>query len=170
MIITLLAVAIVLTGLVFGVWKGFAWQLAGIVSLVLGFIVAVPVSTTVAPLFGAKAPLNRFVAIAVLYGATSLGTYLVAWLYRKVLERWQLKEWDRHLGGVFGALKGWLIVLVLTFFAVTLSSQAREAVLRTHVGKYAAVTIDAIHVVFPKEVHQLLHPYIHSLDDAKPHD
>jgi len=168
MTLTLLAAAIVVTGIVFGVWKGFAWQLAGVVSLILGFVVALPVSGTVAPLFGAKAPMNRFIAIAVLYAFTSLGTYLVAFLYRNALDRWQLKEWDRHLGGVLGGVKGWLIVLVLTLISATLSSKARETVLRTPVGRYVAISVDALEVLFPAEVHDVIHPYVHELDEAKP--
>ncbi len=166
--ITILAIAILVTAVVFGIWKGFAWQLAGIVSLVLGFVVAIPLSAQIAPWFGTKAPLNRFVAMLVSYALTSLGTYLVALFYRKLLDRWHLREWDRHLGGVLGAIKGWLIVLVLVFFSSTLSVRLREAILPTSVGRYAAKTIDALHGIFPSEVHEVLHPYVHHLDEASP--
>jgi membrane protein required for colicin V production len=169
MLITLVAIGIVLAAIVLGGWKGFAWQLAGIVSLVLGFVVAIPLSKVAAPIFGSTAPLNRFVAMAVLYAATSLGVYIVAFVYRSLLERWQLHHWDRHLGAVFGGIKGWLLVLVLTLFAVTLSSRARESVLRTPMGKYAAMSLDAIHPVFPPEVHDILHPYVHQLEPDHPH-
>lgn len=169
MLITLLAIGIVLTGIVFGAWKGFAWQLAGVVALILGWCVALPLAGPVAPTFGLKAPLNKFIAIAVLYALTSFGVYFVALLFRKVLERWQLQHWDRHLGAVLGGVKGWLLCLVAIFFAVTLSSRARGAVLTTPVGKWAAVTMDMIHPVFPHEVHEILHPYVHGLEEAHPH-
>lgn len=165
MLITLAAIGIVLGAIVLGGWKGFAWQLAGIVSLILGFVVAIPLSSVAAPLFGKTAPLNRFVAMAVLYVATSLGVYLVAFIYRRFLERFQLHHWDRHLGAVFGGLKGWMLVLILTLFAVTLSVRARDAVMNTKVGTYAAISLDAVHPVFPHEVHEILHPYVHKLED-----
>lgn len=169
MLITLIAIGIVLGAVVLGAWKGFAWQLAGIASLILGFVVAIPMSKVAAPLFGQTAPLNRWIAMAVIYVVTSLGIYLVAFIYRRFLERFQLHHWDRHLGAVMGGVKGWMIVLVLTLFAVTLSTRARETVLATKMGRYAAVSLNAIHPVFPPEVHDILHPYVHQLDEAHPH-
>ncbi|MBI2898602.1 MAG: CvpA family protein [Planctomycetes bacterium] len=168
MMITVLAAAILLTAIVFGAWKGFAWQLAGIASLVLGFVVAVPFSAAIAPLFGSRAPLNRFVAMFVAYAFTSLGVFVAALAYRRVLDRLQLHHWDRHLGGVFGAVKGWILVLVLVLFSSILSVRAREAVLPTPVGRYCAETIDVLHPVLPPEVHQVLHPYVHHLDEPAP--
>src|SRR5712671_6478336 len=104
----LVVVLVVLLASVFGAWKGLAWQLASIISLVVGFVVAIPFSGPMSPLFGAHPPLNRFVAVAVLYALVSLGVYVVALVYRAVIQKWKLDQWDRHLGAVMGAVKGFL--------------------------------------------------------------
>lgn len=156
-----------LLGSVFGAWKGLAWQAAGILSLVAGFAVALPLSGPLAPAFGASAPLNRFVAVAVLYALVSLGVYIAALCYRTTIQRWKLEHWDRHLGGVAGALKGFLLCLVLTYFSVTLTSSLREPILTTKSGKVMAHVMSAVHPIWPPGVHDVLHPYVHRLEEPK---
>ncbi len=115
---------------VFGAWKGMAWQLASLSSLVVSYLVAVRFSADLAPYFGTQVPLNRFVAMLVLYGVTSLGIWFTFRVISGWLDRCRLKEFDRHVGGLFGAAKGILLCIGITFFAVTLSEAARETVLR----------------------------------------
>jgi uncharacterized membrane protein required for colicin V production len=162
----ILVVMTILLGAVFGAWKGLAWQVASILSLVAGFAVAIPLSGPVAPLFGASAPLNRFVAVAVLYAVVSLGIYLVALFYRTAIQKWKLDQWDRHLGGVMGAVKGFLLCLTLTYFAVTLAAGLREPILTTRTGKLMAHTMSAVHPIWPPGVHDIIHPYVHRLDET----
>ena len=71
----LMLIILVLTT-VFGAWKGMAWQVASLASLVLSFAVALRFSPLVAPMFGENAPWNRFLAMLVLY----LATGAVIWL------------------------------------------------------------------------------------------
>lgn len=161
-------VLLVLGAFALGAWKGFAWQIAGILSLLAGFVVAIPLSKVLAPLFGASAPLNRFIALAVVYALVSLGLYLLAFLYRKAISRWELDKWDNHLGAVFGGLKGYLLCTTLVFFALTLFRGLREPILTTRLGNLMGRTMLAVHPVWPPEVHDIIHPYIHHLDPPQP--
>lgn len=168
MIFDLLAVMAILGAIALGAWKGFAWQVAGVASLVAGFVVAIPLSKLIAPLFGSTAPLNRFVALAVLYFIVSLGIYIAALIYRRTIERWQLHHWDRHLGGVMGGIKGFMLCITLVFFAITLVPPLREPILTTRMGRLIGRTMDAVHPIWPPAVHEILHPYIHHLDAPPP--
>ena len=159
------AVMVVLLGAVFGAWKGLAWQAASVLSLIAGFAVAIPLSGPLAPIFGASAPLNRFVAMAVLYAAVSLGIYIAALCYRTAIQKCKLDQWDRHLGAVAGAIKGFLLCLVVTYFAVTLAAGLREPVLTTRAGKVMAHTMNVLHPIWPPGVHAIIHPYIHHLEE-----
>ncbi|NIL97244.1 MAG: CvpA family protein, partial [Planctomycetales bacterium] len=94
-------VVIVLTT-VFGAWKGMAWQLAALASLVVSFIVAARCSGPLAPYFSVQAPWNRFLAMLVLYMITSLGIWLLFRLVAGVIDRVRLKEFDRQVGAMFG--------------------------------------------------------------------
>lgn len=168
MVFDILVVLAILGAIALGYWKGFAWQLAAIFSLVLGFVVAIPASKPLASFFGASAPLNRFMALAALYTVVSLGVYVAALFYRKTIERWELHHWDRHMGAVLGALKGLLFCMMLTFFAITLFSGLREPILRTTGGKLMGRTMMVLEPVFPEATHDIIHPYVHHLDPPAP--
>lgn len=165
MIFDVVIVITVLVSSAFGAWKGLAWQAAGVLSLVLGFAVALPLSGPLAFMFGASAPLNRFIAVAVLYALVSLGVYVAALCYRTTIQKWKLEHWDRHLGAVAGAIKGFLLGLVLTYFAVTLSANLREPILRTRAGRVMAHTMSILHPIWPPGVHDIIHPYVHRLEE-----
>jgi len=81
----------------------------------------------------------------------------------EVIERVRLKEFDRQTGALFGAAKGVLLCLVITFFAVTLSQPARQAVLRSRTGYYTTVLIHRGVPVLPQEIRNVLGKYIEEL-------
>jgi membrane protein required for colicin V production len=158
----MLAVLVACTA--FGAWKGMAWQVAALASLVLSAGVAVHFGKPLAPYFSAEEPWNRFLAMLVLYLATSLAVWLVFRMVSGIIDRVRLKEFDRQLGALFGAAKGVLWCLVITFFAVTLSESARQAILHSRSGYYMAVLIERAAPVLPQEVRAVLGKYIEELD------
>lgn len=169
MIYDLLVVGIVIFFVLFGLWKGLAFQLAGILSLILGFVVAIPCSAPIAPFFGSTLPLNRFVAAGVLYALVSLGLFLAAFYYREFISKWKLENWDRHLGGMFGALKGFLFAFALTFFAITCFPSLRHPILSRPTGKLMAYTMHAFHPLWPAGFHEIIHSYIeHDKEPEEP--
>lgn len=173
MVFDAVVVALILAAACFGAWRGFASQVAGILSLIAGFLVAIPLSAPLAPLFGSKGPLNRLIALAVVYAIVSLGMYVLAFRYYKMIQKWKLESWDRHLGTLMGAFKGCILAITLTFFAITLFSGLREPILRTSTGRLMGRVVRALHPIWPTEVHDILHPYHHLLDappgtDSKP--
>jgi len=160
-----IAMAIVLvSATVFGAWKGMAWQLASLASLVVSYVVALRFSEQAAPIFGTQAPLNRFLAMLVLYLATSLVIWLVFRVVAGIIDRVRLKEFDRQLGAIFGATKGVLLCVAITFFAVTLSATARDAILKSRSGYYIAVLIHRANPLMPREIHDVLGPYLDRLE------
>jgi membrane protein required for colicin V production len=148
----------------FGAWKGMAWQVASSASLVASYMVALKFSEPLAHHFGQQAPLNRFVAMFVLYLGTSLAIWLLFRVIAGFIDRLRLKEFDRQMGAVFGAGKGVLLCVAITFFAVTLSSRAREAVLQSRSGYYIAVLLARADKVMPKELRDVLDPYLDKLE------
>lgn len=161
----LLMLAVVVGCTVFGAWKGMAWQLAALASLVASAVVAVHLSGPLAPLFSVQEPWNRCLAMLVLYVATSLGIWLLFRLVARIIDRVRLREFDRQVGAMFGLAKGVLWCLVITFFAVTLSEPARQRVLRSRSGYLAAVLIHRATPILPSPVHDVLGGYIRTLDE-----
>lgn len=148
----------------FGFVKGMAWQAASLASLVAGYFVSLRFSGVVAPLVKQPEPLNRFIAMLVLYLATSFVIWLAFRTVSQAIERVRLKEFDRQVGGLFGAAKGVLLCVVITFFAVTLSEKGRELVLASRSGHYIARLLQRADPVMPPEVHAVLDPYLKQLE------
>jgi membrane protein required for colicin V production len=146
-----------------GAWKGMAWQIASLASLGVSFFVAAHYSDLLAPYLSAEAPWNKFLAMLVLYLGSSLAIWAGFSVVSKFIERVQLREFDRQVGGLFGLARGLLYCIVITFFAVTLSEQGRAAVLESQSGYYIAVLIHRATPIIPAEARELLGPYLDQL-------
>ncbi|MEX2558846.1 MAG: CvpA family protein [Pirellulales bacterium] len=149
----------------FGAFKGMAWQLASLSSLVVSYLVALKFSGTLAPYLSEREPWNRFAAMLLLYLGTSLLIWMAFRLVSGVIDRVKLKEFDRQIGGLFGAAKGVLLCVAITFFAVTLSASGRQMVLESRSGYYIAVLIDRADPIMPREIHEVLGPYLEELEE-----
>jgi len=160
--------ALLLLILLYNTWRGAArgvtWQLAGIAAILLCFLFAAPLSISVAPMISLDPPLNRYVAMLAIYLAFSLGSFAVARMIRSVLESMRFQEYDRHLGGVMGFLKGATLCLVLTFFVVTLSETARATVLRSPGGRLAGYLLYKSSGVLPQELDGFLAPHFRKIE------
>ncbi len=157
----------VLVGLaVLGAWKGVAWQIAALSSLVVSWIVAVRFGTTLAPLVSDNEPWNKFIAMLLLYLGTSLAIWSFFRLIKGMIDRVQLKDFDRQMGALFGLVKGVLWCLLITFFAVTLSETSRQWVLQSKSGYYTALLIQHGTPILPEDVRNLLGKYIKQLDEG----
>src|SRR5262245_54586300 len=66
-----LMLAVLIGCMVFGAWKGMAWQVASLASIGASYLVAVRFSETLAPVISAEAPWNKAAAMLILYVATS---------------------------------------------------------------------------------------------------
>jgi membrane protein required for colicin V production len=153
-----------------GAAKGFAWQVATIGALAICFFFAQSASLALAPMIKLDPPLNRWVAMFILYMGASFVSFGAARAMRKTLENMQFVEYDKHLGAIFGFVKGIAFGLVLTFFAVTLSESLRANVLASYSGHAAGEIMAAIHPVLPDELHPVLDPYIEELGHTVAHD
>ncbi len=151
----------VVAGIVTGAWKGLAWQLAGIGSVVLGFLVGVPLSGFITGALEHPSVFKRFLVFALCYAGISLACYAVALLVRKRLEAVKLERYDRHMGAFVGAVHGLALCAVATMFLVTLSEEARRTILVRPTGKAIGVTLDAMHGILPDGLHDMVHPYMH---------
>jgi len=98
------------------------------------------------------------------YVVLSFISFAAARVLRGWIEQAKFVEYDRHLGTIFGFLKGAVFSLVLTFFVVTLSSGMRKTVLESRSGRVAAIVMNRLHPVMPEELHAVLEPYIHQFD------
>jgi membrane protein required for colicin V production len=116
-VLALLGVAFIL-----GMIRGFISQLVGIVFLVGGLLLASkfcqPFGDVLRGWFEALGePVDAYVAFLLILAGTVVGGHLVAMLFRGLLEKMKLMAYDRFLGGVIGAVKA-LLILVIVIHAV----------------------------------------------------
>jgi membrane protein required for colicin V production len=150
----------------FGAWKGLAWQVASISSIFVSYFVACNFRDPVSAAIKAKPPWNTFLAMLILYLGCSLAIWVAFRLVSNVIDRVRLKEFDRHAGAVLGFTRGVLWCVIITLFAVTLLGEAQQrSIINSRSGYYIALLLDGAHAVMPEEIHQVLAPYIHSLDE-----
>jgi membrane protein required for colicin V production len=167
----ILMLLVLAAAVVWGAWKGLAWQIASLASIGLSYFVALNFRTPLAGVINASPPWNVFLAMLILF----LGTGLVVWvgfnLVAELIERVKLKEFDRQLGALFGAAKGILLCVLITLFAVALLGDSqRQAICNSRSGYYIAVLLDRADLVMPPELHGVLEPYLERFDRDVPHD
>ncbi len=163
-----LMLAVLAAAVVWGAWRGVAWQVASLGSVLASAAVAVRYSAAVAPFFrahfNAHEPWDRWSAMLVLYLATATGIWILFRLVSHLIDRVKLKEFDRQLGAIFGLAKGVLYCLIITFFAATSWEPARQAVMQSKSGNFLARNIRRATPVLPQDVRTWLGKYIDELD------
>jgi membrane protein required for colicin V production len=162
-----LMLVVLVAATVFGMWKGMAWQIASLASLVLSYFIALKFADQLAPTFQgiAPPPLNKFVAMLLIYMATSFVIWSLFRFVSGVIDRVKLEYFDRQMGALFGFAKGVLLCVAITFFAVSLLPQAqKELILASQTGHYIVVLLDKADSVVPPEMHDVIGPYLHQIE------
>ncbi|MCA9129595.1 MAG: CvpA family protein [Planctomycetales bacterium] len=150
---------------IFGAIKGFAWQVASLASIVVSYVVAYRWRFDVAEMIQAKPPWNQFLAMLILFVGTSFVIWVGFRLFSSLIDRVRLKEFDRHLGAAFGFAKGLVYCLLITMFAMSLLGPNQQAAIcQSRSGYYISVALDRGVGILPKEIHDVVGPYLASLD------
>ena len=161
----IIMLVVLVAAMLFGAFKGFAWQLASIASILVSYVVAYKYREPFSQSIQAEPPWNRFLAMLILY----IGTALVIWVaFRMIsgsIDRLKLREFDRQVGALFGLAKGALYCMLITLFAVTLLGDgAREKIVSSKSGHYIAQVLDRSQAVIPPEIHEVVQPYLERFD------
>lgn len=162
-------IGVLVGAIAWGAWKGFAWQVASTASMVLSYFVALNFRMPLAQVITAEPPWNVFAAMLILF----LGTSLIVWLcfnfVSAAIEKMKLKEFDRQVGAILGFVKGVILCVIITLFAMTLLDQnRRQAIVNSRSGMYIAQILAKADAIMPKEVRQVLAPYIDGLESNQP--
>ena len=147
--------------ILFGFWKGFAWQVASLASIVISYFVARNFNGPVAEMIGGDPSWNRFLAMFILFMGTSLVIWLAFGFVRNTIERLALKGFDRQVGAALGAVKGFVLATVITLFAVSLlGDKTTQAICTSKSGNYIARVLSHMGGLVPDELGKHINPYI----------
>jgi membrane protein required for colicin V production len=157
----LVMIAVLAAAVLFGAWKGLAWQVASLAALFASYLAALRFRGLITPLISADPPWNTFIAMFAIYIAVSLVIWIAFGFVRKFIVRFHLKDFDRQAGALLGALKGALLCMIITLFAVTLLGKTyKESICRSRSGNFIARAINELHVAVPPELHEVLDPLL----------
>ena len=136
----ILMIAVLAGTTLWGAFKGAAWQLAALASLIVSYFASYYLSDSLtgSGLFGQTAPWNRFAAMLTIYIITGIVIWMGFRFISETIEKIKLKDFDRQLGALFGLFKGMIFCVLITFFVVTLMPDKREQVINTCSGRYVA--------------------------------
>jgi membrane protein required for colicin V production len=163
----LVMLGVLLAATAFGAWKGLAWQVASLAAIFASYVVAYRYRESVAAWIPVQAPWRVFLAMLLLYLATSLAIWVAFRGVSRLIDRVKLKAFDRQIGALLGFAKGVVLCILITLFSVTLLGDSqRSAIVKSHSGYYIAVLLDRARGVMPGEIHEVLQPYLDVLDEG----
>lgn len=113
-------IGVVLIFFVIGIVRGFIREVLSLLSWILAFWVAFTFADPISHIFQAyiEAPVLRIVAsFAALFISTLILLTVISFLIHKLLSVSGIKGTDRALGGLFGGVKGLVIIALLMLFA-----------------------------------------------------
>lgn len=150
---------------IYGALKGLAWQIASLASLVLSYLAAYKFRGELASKIDATPPWNVFLAMLILYVATSSVIWLLFNAVATTIERLKFRDFDRQMGALAGFVKGVLLCVIVTLFVVTLLGEtARQSVVRSKSGAYIARLLHDTDSIMPSEIKTVLAPHIARLN------
>ncbi|HEX6961033.1 MAG TPA: CvpA family protein [Lacipirellula sp.] len=151
---------------IFGFWKGLAWQIASLASLVASYFIALRFADRLAPMISDHAPFNKFIAMLIIYAVASAAIWMLFRVVAGFIDQVKLKEFDRQMGALVGFAKGVLLCIAITFFAVTLAGQAnRDRIIASRSGQYIVRVLDKADHVAPPEIKEVIGPYIAQINE-----
>lgn len=162
----ILMMTILCLTILFGLWKGLAWQIASLAAIIVSYIVAMQFRGEVSGYIQAEEPWNRFAAMLILYVGTSIVVWSIyCFLVRRTIDGLKLRWFDRPAGAMAGALKGAILCMVITIFSVALLGEgARDAIMSSKSGGYITAAINRLDQWMPSEIHAYVDPYVNTFN------
>ncbi|MBR2695151.1 MAG: CvpA family protein [Thermoguttaceae bacterium] len=129
--------------------RGIFLQITSIVSLLAGWYVSSRYSVNFKSYFPLGDALSGKAASIATFFAVEIGVLILGKVLSGMLVGGILKEANRQLGALFGLVKGLIVCLVVTYFAVTLSSTSKKFVIGSQSGRMMIQLLCEIQKIIP---------------------
>jgi membrane protein required for colicin V production len=100
-------------------------------------------------MIGVAPPLKQWIAMLVVYVGLCGVSFVAAGMLSSWMEKARVIDFDKHLGGVLGLIKGVIICMTGLFFAITMSEPMRLIVSKTYSGLATAHILNLSQHVIP---------------------
>ena len=142
-----------------GAKRGLVTQLAWMAAIILCFKFSDSLAPSITPHIGIGDPDNparHWVAMFLLFLGFTIVSFAVAWQIEGSIDKSrQLKDLDRFFGGVIGLIRGGIVAMILTFFAVCWDA-TKPTVVKSQTGPIAWTVLDWIKPLEPQFFHEYL--------------
>lgn len=151
-------IAILLVSLLFGLWRGLLYEVLSLLGWPLAFMLSNMYSEHVAQLIPVKQEMLRttgayalvFIAVLIVWG-------VLVWGLCKLLRAIGLGKLDRMLGGLFGVLRGVLVVLAVVWLAGVTEMPERPFWREAQMSKTAEDVALLTKAWLPEDIAQRIH-------------
>lgn len=110
--------AILLVSLLFGLWRGLVYEVLSLMGWPVAFVLSRLFAGNVVPMMpGTQETMRVTLAYAAVFVAALIMWGVLAWLLSRLVKAVGLGWLDRVLGGLFGVLRGGLVMLALVWLA-----------------------------------------------------
>jgi membrane protein required for colicin V production len=111
-------IVILLVSLLLGLWRGLVYEVLSLLGWPLAFVLSKLFAGNIAPLMpGTQETVRITLAYAAVFVAALIVWGVLAWLLSRLMKAVGLGWLDSLLGGLFGLLRGGIVVLVLVWLA-----------------------------------------------------
>lgn len=142
-----------------GAQRGLVTQLAWMAAIILCFKFSDSLAPSITPHIAIGEPDNpvrHWVAMFLLFLGFTVVSFAVAWqIEGSIGKSRQLKDLDRFFGGVLGLVRGGVIAMIVTFFAVTWDA-TKPSVVKSQTGPIAWTVLDWVKPLEPQFFHEYL--------------
>ncbi|MDM7950116.1 CvpA family protein [Hydrogenophaga sp.] len=146
---------VLLVSALVGLWRGLVYEVLSVAGWVLAFVLAqawAEPAGMLLPMDGAAAPLRLAAGFAVVFIAVAFAAGLLSWLIKKMVESVGLRPVDRVLGGVFGVVRGLVILLGLTLVMSMLPPTAQAGWRASPVAQTLNASLHTLKPLLPDAV------------------
>ena len=138
-----------------GLWRGFVFEIVSLLGWAVAFIIANtlgPVLAAFIPLGDSGSPVRLWTAYILVFVLMLVTCTMLARMLRALVAATPLSFFDRLLGGVFGVLRGALILVVVGML-VSLSPYASSAVWKnSHGALWLGLALEGLKPVLPQSL------------------
>jgi membrane protein required for colicin V production len=110
------ALGVLALSLLLGIWRGLVFEVLSVLGWLAAFVLAqwfAPQVSGMLPMAGSHEAVRYAAAFVVVFIATVFAAGLLAWLTKKLIASVGLAPADRALGGLFGLVRGVVLLLGL---------------------------------------------------------
>ncbi len=110
-------IGVVSLSLLLGLWRGFVHEVLSLLGWPLAFLMSWQLAGKVAPLLPGNDEARSALAYVLVFVATLILWAVLVWIFVQLIKAAGLGVLDSFLGGLFGVLRGALIILILVLLA-----------------------------------------------------